>query len=73
METVDLREIKRLSVSERILYVEEIWDSIVNDQHLLETTQAQREELDRRISAYEKNPEEVTSWEEVKSKIKSRK
>ena len=73
MDTVNLTEIKKLSVSERILYVEEIWDSIVADQHLLETTQAQREELDRRILAHEKNPDEVIPWEDVKSKIRSQK
>ncbi len=71
METVNLTEIKKLSVAERILYVEEIWDPIVNDQQLLGITQAQREELDRRIAAYEKNPDEVIPWEDVKSKIRS--
>lgn len=73
METANLTEIKKLSVAERILYVEEIWDSIVADQQLLGITEAQREELDRRIAAYEKNPDEVIPWKDVKSKIRSRK
>jgi putative addiction module component (TIGR02574 family) len=62
-------EIKKLSVAERILLVEEIWDSIAADQEFLEITLAQKQELDRRLDAYHASGDEGSSWEEVKKRI----
>lgn len=42
-----------LSINERILLVEAIWDSIAADQAMLPLTPEQRDELDRRLDAYE--------------------
>ena len=50
------REIMKLSVAERIMLVEEIWDSIATGQEPLELTEAQRRELDRRLDAYQAAP-----------------
>ena len=44
--------IRDLSVEERIRLVEDIWDSIAEDRGALPLTDAQREELDRRLEAY---------------------
>jgi putative addiction module component (TIGR02574 family) len=63
------QEIKKLSVAERILLVEEIWDSIVAEQESLELTEAQRQELDRRLESYQSSPEVGSSWEEVKQSV----
>jgi putative addiction module component (TIGR02574 family) len=63
------QEIKKLSVAERIMIVEEIWDSIAADQESLEVTEAQRCELDRRLDAYHSSPEEGSSWDEVKRRV----
>jgi putative addiction module component (TIGR02574 family) len=61
--------IDRLSVSERLILVEELWDSIAADIPL---TDAQRAELDRRLADHEANPDDVVSWEEVESSITAR-
>lgn len=61
---------RSLSIPERILLVEEIWDSIVAEQESVEVTPAQKDELDRRLAAYEANPTEGSSWEEVKSRLR---
>ena len=61
--------IERLSVAERLLLVEELWDSIAAETPL---TDAQRVELDRRLADHEANPDEVVSWEEVQSSIAAR-
>ncbi len=63
------REIMKLSVADRILLVEEIWDSIALTQEHLEPTEAQKRELDRRLEAYQASPEEGSSWEAVKMRI----
>ncbi len=62
---MDLDLLKDLSVAERILYVEEIWDSIAVDQKAVEITEAQRQELDQRLSNHETNPDTVFTWEEI--------
>lgn len=64
--------IDRLSVAERILLVEEIWDSIVDEPDRLEVPQSHKDELDRRLAAYENDPEAGSSWEEVKARLQGR-
>ena len=61
--------IERLSVAERLVLVEELWDSIAAATPL---TDAQRIELDRRLADHEANPDDVVSWEEIKSSITAR-
>jgi putative addiction module component (TIGR02574 family) len=61
--------IDQLSVAERILLVEEIWDSIADDANELPLTEAQRDELDRRLAAYDKNPRAGSPWDEVKARL----
>jgi putative addiction module component (TIGR02574 family) len=63
------QQIMKLSVAERIILVEEIWDSIAAKQENLELTEAQKMELDRRLEAYQTAPEDGSSWEEVKGRI----
>lgn len=60
-----LNEIKKLSIAERILLVEDIWDSI-------SATDEQQKELDSRLEAYKNNPENSKPWKEVRDNIKSR-
>ena len=61
--------IERLSVEERLVLVEELWDSIAAATPL---TDAQRGELDRRLADHEAHPDDVVSWEEVESSIAAR-
>jgi putative addiction module component (TIGR02574 family) len=64
--------IDQLSVAERILLVEEIWDSITADPDAIPLTPAQQDELDRRIAEYEADPKAGSSWEEVKARLRGR-
>ena len=61
--------IEKLSVEERLVLVEELWDSIAEATPLSE---AQRAELDRRLEEHKKNPENAVPWETVKASIISR-
>ncbi len=63
--------IKELSIKERILLIEEIWDSIEAEQEMLDLTEEQKSELDRRLESYRKNPDESVTWESVKSRLMS--
>ena len=44
---------QQLPVEERIMLVEDLWDSIAADQWALRLTDEQKAELDRRLDAYE--------------------
>ena len=62
--------IDQLTVEERLTLIEAIWDSITPEQ--LPLTEAQKQELDRRLTAYRANPNKVTSWEVIKAEALAR-
>jgi putative addiction module component (TIGR02574 family) len=65
-----LQDILNLSVSERIIIVEAIWDSISENEETVALSEETRQLLDDRLIAHQNNPNEGSSWEEVKSRIK---
>ncbi|HEX2866063.1 MAG TPA: addiction module protein [Ignavibacteriales bacterium] len=67
-----LENIKNLSVAERILIVEEIWDSILNSNEEFPLSDEQKNELDKRLEAHGKNPNEVKPWSEVRDNIRKK-
>ena len=62
-------EIRGLPIPERVHLVEQIWDSIVEDEQAFELTDAQKAELDRRIAAHEASPNRGKPWEDVKKRL----
>ena len=68
--TATLNQIAALSIDERICLVQAIWDSIAAEQAYPDLTVDQRQELERRIAAYEAAPDQVMTWEEIKASIK---
>jgi putative addiction module component (TIGR02574 family) len=65
-----LQDILRLSVPERILMVEAIWDSIAEDDDQVELSSHAKQLLDERLECHTKNRAEGSSWTEVKARIK---
>ncbi len=61
--------IDRLSLAERIVLVEEIWDSIAAEGEALEVPQSHKDELNRRIAARHADPHSGATWEDVKSQL----
>jgi putative addiction module component (TIGR02574 family) len=62
-------EIRSLPIAQRIDLVEQIWNSIVEDERAFELTPAQQAELDRRIAAHDAAPERGKPWEDVKRRL----
>lgn len=56
-----------LSPSERLLLVQDLWDTL--DAEDIPLTDWQKEELDRRKAAFQSNPSSGRSWEEVQRRI----
>jgi putative addiction module component (TIGR02574 family) len=67
--TIKALGIDQLTVAQRILLVEEIWDSIPDEADALPLTEAQKQDLQRRLTAYEANPKAGSNWEEVKARL----
>jgi putative addiction module component (TIGR02574 family) len=64
--------IDRLNVDERLALVDEIWASICADAATFPLTQAQREELDRRLEDDNAFPDDLVPWADVKASIRAR-
>ncbi len=67
--TIKSLGIDQLSLAERILLVEEIWDSIVAEAEALDIPQSHKDELDRRLAAYHADPHAGSSWKDVKTRL----
>ncbi len=67
MEANLSNEINKLTIPERILLVEEIWDGIARESETFVLSQSQKEELEMRSFSFEKNPAQGRSWEQIKS------
>jgi putative addiction module component (TIGR02574 family) len=65
--TIKSLGIDRLPVDERLILVQEIWDSIAADTAAVPLTDKQRVELQNRIEEDDAKPDDVTSWEHVKA------
>ena len=70
--TATLKEITALSIEDRIDLVQAIWDSIAAEQAYPDLTEAQQQEIDRRIADHEANPDNVLTWEEIKASLRKR-
>ena len=73
MGKVTLADVLELSVAERIQLAEDIWDSVAALPEPVLLTQAQREELDRRLEDLRLHPNDGVPWETLKNRILSQK
>lgn len=72
MKNISIADLLELSVPERIKLAQALWDSIAEAPEALVLADAQREELDRRLEAYYRDPTAGSPWPEVKARILSR-
>ena len=69
-QLLDRLNIRDLSVAERIQLVGEIWNSIAEDGGEIEITEAQWEEIERRLQEFRANPDIAVPWDAVKKRIR---
>ena len=72
MAKISISDVLNMSVAERILLVEDIWDSVAEFPEEVPLTDAQRDELERRLEAYHKNPKTGSPWNVVKSRLQKK-
>lgn len=73
MRVSDIPEIIKLSTPEKILLVEDLWDSIASNESVIPVPQSHMEELDKRLKSYAYAPGNLLSLEELRTRIERRK
>ncbi|MFN8549275.1 MAG: addiction module protein [Candidatus Eisenbacteria bacterium] len=63
------RDTDRLSISEKILRVQDLWDDIARSPRDVTLTPAQVAEAERRLLAHEASPGTYHTWEEVRDRL----
>lgn len=71
--TLEQLGIDKLSVADRLELIGAIWDSIAQNPEQFEIPEWHKRELDEEIAAFEANPDDCSTWEEVKARLKARK
>ena len=70
--TVQSLGIDQLTRDERLVLVQEIWNTIAVEPHPPLLTEAQRQELERRLADDDAAPDDVIPWEQVKAQTTAR-
>ncbi|HKT17143.1 MAG TPA: addiction module protein [Stellaceae bacterium] len=66
-------ELMKLTPAERIQLAEDLWDSVAADPAgLPPLTEAQREEVQRRLDEHARDPSSAGAWDEVRTRLWSR-
>jgi len=68
----DVAKILKLPIEEKLRLIETIWDSIAADPSAVPLTDAQREQLDRRLDDLERDGPSGLPAEEVLAKLTQR-
>ena len=58
-------EISRLGLSEKLLLVEDIWDSIAASNSVIPMSIWQKKELDKRYEEYKEGKLELHDWKDI--------
>lgn len=72
MRVVDIPELARLSTAEKILLVEDLWDSIAMDEATVPVPASHKAELDSRMKAFRASPGVLLSLEDLQSRFQRR-
>ncbi|HDY89300.1 MAG TPA: addiction module protein [bacterium] len=73
MRAIDIPEISQLSTPEKILLLEDLWESIASDDSEVPVPESHKEELDRRLERHNNSPGELLSLEQLQALIERRK
>lgn len=65
-------EIRNLELSEKLLLVEDIWDSIAFSNSVIPMPMWQKQELDRRYNEYKKGKLKLHDWEDMHRELRQK-
>jgi putative addiction module component (TIGR02574 family) len=70
MKSLSPDELARMTTSERLALIAQLWDSLEHDH--IPLTAAQEAELDRRLTSLDEDRREAASWDELKAELQQR-
>jgi len=73
MRVNDIPDLERLSIPEKILLVEDLWDHIASDESNIPVPQAHKDVLAKRLTHYQSNQGDLLSLDELQGQIDRRK
>jgi putative addiction module component (TIGR02574 family) len=73
MKLTEIPEVADLSTHEKIVLLEELWDSIRDDQEHIPVPDSHKAELDKRFNRHMNYPGEILTLEELRRGIELRK
>ena len=62
-------EVQRLSASEKLIFVSELWNDLEAHPSEVPVSREIIAELDRRMEHFRQHPDDFTTWEAVKGRI----
>ena len=65
------KDLKKLSKSEKILLINDLWDEVAKTEDDIPLSQNTKELLDKRYEAFQANPNVGLPWDDFKKKIQS--
>lgn len=71
MNVTEIPEIAAMSIPEKIVFLEDLWDSIAANGQAVPVPESHVRELDRRLSRHASNPGSLLSLQELQQKITS--
>lgn len=72
MNPADLRKLKALPVSEKLMLVEVLWQSIGESSDEPEVSDAEKNELDSRWARFERDPSRALTLEQFRALVKAK-
>jgi len=73
MRIIDMPQISKLSIPDKILLVEDLWDKIVADESDIPVPQSHKKELSKRLRRYKTTPGNLLSLKELRVRIEEKK
>ncbi len=67
-----INEIKKLNLSEKLLLLEDVWDSIAQSNEGLPMPEWQKRELDKRYKEFQAGKQNLHEWQSVHEEIRTR-
>ena len=72
MTTLAMKSVLKMPVERRILWIEDVWDSIRPHSETLQVPDGHKRELDRRLRKYEADPSALMTEQQLKAAVNSR-
>jgi putative addiction module component (TIGR02574 family) len=67
-----IKQINKLDLSEKLILVEDIWDSIARSNSILPLYEWQKKELDKRYKEYKSGEQRLHEWNEVHEELRKK-